>query len=39
MRIRDWFRTPITAAKEEEEDWEEDWEEELEVEAKGACVV
>jgi len=28
MRMRDWFRTPITAAK-EEEDWE----------AKGACVV
>ena len=31
MRMRDWFRTPITAAKEEEEDWE--------LEAKGACVV
>jgi len=33
MRIKDWFRTPITAAKEEEVDWE------LELEAKGACVV
>jgi len=34
--MRDWFRTPITAAREEEEDLE-DWE--VEVEAKGACVV
>jgi len=30
--MRDWFKTPITAAKEDEE---EDWERE----AKGACVV
>jgi len=34
MRMRDWFRTPMTAAKEEEEDWELE-----ELEEKGACVV
>jgi len=37
MRMRDWFRTPITAAKEEEEEDEDSELEELEE--KGACVV
>jgi len=37
MRMRDWFRTPMTAAKEEEEEDEDSELEELEE--KGACVV